>query len=89
MANYTSHTDKTLHYMERTLMRIDKTKKTFWDTHYTDAQICDNGPGYFNFSKWYTMSHYLQLICLFGSAVGYTIRVEEAWHITWLKQFFK
>lgn len=51
MADYTFYINETLRYMEHTLMQIDKTKEAFWDTHCTNAQICDNEPKNFNFSK--------------------------------------
>ena len=45
--------------------------------------------GHFNFPKWHVMSHYPDLIKLYGSATGFTTGIEKAMHITWIKDFFK
>ncbi len=89
MAQYKSHTDKTLRYMGHTLYRINQTKGAFRDTRQTDAMIRGGKNGYVNFSKWHVMSHYPKWIKRYENATGFTTDIGEAMYITWIKDFFK
>ncbi len=89
MAQYKSHTNKTLRYMEHTLYRINQTKAVFRDGRRTDTMIRASKSGHFNFSKWHVMSHYPEWIKYYRSATGFTTGIGEAMHITWIKNFFQ
>ena len=89
MAEYKSHSNQTLRYMQHALYQINQTKGTFKDARQTDAMIRAVKAGHFNFPKWHVMSHYPDWIKLYRSATGFTTGIEEAIHITWIKDFIK
>ena len=89
MAQYKSHSNQTLRYMQHALYRINQTKGAFRDARRIDAMIRAGKAGHFNFPKWHVMSHYPDWIKLHGSATGFTTSIGEAIHITWIKDFFK
>ena len=60
MAQYKSHTDKTLDYIEYTFYRINETKEMFRNACQTDDMIWEGKNNHFNFLKWHIISYYLK-----------------------------
>ncbi len=89
MAQYKSYTDETLRYIKHAFYRINQTKGAFKDARQTDIMIREGKNGYFNFPKWYVISHIPEWIKRYGSTTGFTTGIGEAMHITWIKDFFK
>lgn len=57
-AQYKSYSKKTLYNIRHTLYWINQTKRTFRNACQIDQIIRGGNNRYFNFSKWYVMSHY-------------------------------
>ena len=85
LAQYVSHDDKTLQYMEHALYRLEKTKIAFEHHRPIDAKLCQPT---FNYPKFYATSHFVQCIRDYGSAVNYDTAHSEAAHKYLLKAFY-
>ena len=59
MAQYKTHDDETLRYMEQALYRIDKMKVAFKALRLIDKLTNE---GYFNFLKFYVITYYTLFI---------------------------
>ncbi len=70
LAQYVSHDDKTLHYMEHALYRLEKTKIAFEQHRPINSKLC--WPT-FNYPKFHAISHFVKCIRDYGSAVNYDI----------------
>lgn len=78
MAFYRSHDDNTLQYMTCALERMDKLKGVFHSIR-TD----------FNYPKWHSVTHFVQMIKDFGTADGTdTGQFESGGHKVLVKQFY-
>ena len=54
LAQYKTHNDETLQYLEHALYRIDRTKVVFKQFHLVDKVTAE---GHFNFPKFHAMTH--------------------------------
>ena len=57
MAQYKSHTNEMLRYIEHPLYQINQTKRAFRDVRQIDTIIRVGKSGHFNFPKWHVMFH--------------------------------
>lgn len=89
MAQYKSHTNKTIRQMKHALYWIHQTKRVLKNVRQIDTMIRAGKSGHFNFLKGYIMSHYPKQIKYYRSATIFTTDIWEAMHITWIKDFFK
>ena len=64
LADYQSHSDETLWYMNQALYWINKLKEIFW--HFCSRN--ENDREYFNFFKFHAIIHYSEFICKYESA---------------------
>ena len=65
LAKYKSHNKDIIKYLKAVLYWINKTKEAF-----LLYQPNNKNPPNFNIPKLYIISHYLELICIFGALVG-------------------
>jgi Plavaka transposase len=77
MAQYRTHDEETLRYMEHALYRIDKLKGVFQGFR---PRAKDSDEGHFNFPKFHAMTHFMDHIRQFGAADGYDTSNGEAAH---------
>ena len=85
MAQYKTHDDETLRYMEQALYRIDKMKVAFRALRPLDKSTDE---GHFNFPKFHVMTHYTSFIRDFGAADNYDTEHSEAGHKYHVKDFY-
>ena len=85
LASYTLHDKHTLGYMTAALERIDILKPVFKNSRPFNRET---GERHFNFPKLHVMSHYVDFICLYGSAQGFDTSYSEAAHKILVKDFF-
>ena len=85
MAQYKTHDDETLRYMEQALYRIDKMKVAFRALRPIDKSTDE---GHFNFPKFHAMTHYTSFIRDFGAADNYDTEHSEAGHKYHVKDFY-
>ena len=85
LASYTLHDKQTLGYMTAALERVDKLKSVFKNSRLFNKKTEER---HFNFPKLHVMSHYADLICLYGSAQGYDTSYSKVAHKTLVKEFF-
>ena len=85
LAQYRSHTSKTLEYMRNALYRIDKFKESFRDMRLVDK---DTKRGHFNIPKFHSMVHYVEHIQKYGSADGFDTAHFESCHKYLVKAFY-
>ena len=85
MAQYKTHDNETLCYMEQALYRIDKLKGAFKALCPLDKSTKE---GYFNFPKFYIMTYYTTFIWEFGAADNFDIEHSEAGHKFYIKEFY-
>ncbi len=85
IAQYTTHDEETLKYMKQAIYRIDCFKWAFAD--YRPINKKDGKP-HFNIPKLHSVTHYVDQIRLFGSAVGMDSAHFEAAHKYLVKAFF-
>lgn len=86
LAMYESHDDDTLRYFELALHRMNKSKEVFRNYRKTKAK--DN-EGHFNFPKWHSLTHYVQMIRLYGYAPNWDTSHPEHKHHTYVKEGFR
>ena len=85
LAQYVSHDDETLRYMEHALYRLKKTKIAFKYHWPIDLKLY--GP-MFNYLKFYAVTHFAQCIRDYGSAINYTTVHSKAAHKYLRKAFY-
>ncbi|MCJ1466076.1 hypothetical protein MMC07_004695 [Pseudocyphellaria aurata] len=85
IAQYCSHDDTTLSYLDQALMRINVYKEGFQDIRRTDGNVEKR----FDFPKFHVMSHYSDHVRKFDTTDGYDMAHFEANHKFMLKAFYK
>ena len=85
IAQYTTHDDETLRYMDQAIFRIDCFKWAF--ANYRPLNKKDGQP-HFNIPKLHSITHFVDQIRLFGSAVGIDSVHFEAAYKYLVKAFF-
>ena len=85
LAQYVSHDDETLRYIEHALYRLEKTKIAFEHHRPIDAKLCRP---IFNYPKFHATSNFIQCIRDYGSAVNYDTTYSKAVHKYLLKAFY-
>ena len=85
LAQYVSHDDKTLRYMEHALYRLEKTKIAFEHHRPIDSKLCRPT---FNYPKFHAVTHFAQCIRDYGSAVNYDTAHSKTAHKYLLKAFY-
>jgi hypothetical protein len=85
LAQYKTHDDETLRYLEQALYRIDKTKVAFQKLRPID-KITEEG--HFNFPKFHIMTHYTTCIREYGAADNFDTEHSEAGHKYHVKAFY-
>ena len=85
LAQYISHDDETLRYMEYVWYKLEKTKIAFEHHRPIDAKLCRLT---FNYPKFHATSHFVQCIRDYGSAVNYDTAHSKIAHKYLLKAFY-
>ena len=85
LAQYVSHDKETLRYMEHALYKLEKTKIAFEQHRPIDSKLCQPT---FHYRKFHAISHFIQYIQNYGSAVNYDTAHSEAAHKYLLKAFY-
>ncbi len=85
LAQYVLHDEETLCYMEHTLYRLEKTKIAFEQHSPINSKLCQPT---LNYPKFYAISHFVQCIWDYGSAVNYNTTHSKAAHKYLLKAFY-
>ncbi len=85
LAQYPSHNDEILSYMEHILYRLDKTKIVFENHRPIDAKLFRPT---FNYSKFHAMTHFVKCIRDYESAINYNTVHSKAAHKYLLKVFY-
>ncbi len=85
LAQYPSHNDKTLSYMEHALYRLDITKIAFENHQPIDAKLFRPT---INYPKFHTMIHFAKYIRDYGSAINYDTAHNEVAYKYLLKAFY-
>ncbi len=84
LAEYRSHTETSLTYLNNALEQIHETKELFRDT-----QISAKNPeGDFNIPKFHILTHYIEFIRLYGSAMNMTTGIGETTYKILLKAYY-
>jgi len=76
LAEYKSHDKDTIKYLKAALYRMDKTKEVFLLYRPNDKNLPN-----FNIPKFYAISHYLEIICIFGALIGTIIKYGKRAYI--------
>lgn len=85
LAQYVSHDDEMLRYMKHALYRLEKTKIAFEQHRPIDFKLC--WP-MFNYSKFQAITHFVQYIWDYGSAINYNTAHSKVAHKYLLKAFY-
>ncbi len=85
LAQYVSHNEETLRYMEHALYRLEKTKIAFEQHQPIDSKLC--WP-IFNYPKFHAISHFVQCIRDYCNVVNYNTAHNKAAHKYLLKAFY-
>ena len=85
LAQYISHNEEILRYMEHVLYRLEMTKITFEQYRPINSKLCRP---IFNYPKFHAISYYVQCIWNYSSAVNYDTAYSEAAHKDLLKAFY-
>ena len=83
LAEYESHDEDTIEYLKAALYRMDKTKEAF-----LPYRPDDKNPPNFNIPKLHAISHYPEMIRVFGALMGTTTEHGERAHIP-QKNFYR
>ena len=86
LAMYQSHDDNTLRYFELALYRMNQHKEVF--RKYRNPKAKDDEQ-HFNFPKWHSLTHYVQMIRLYGCAPNWDTSHPEHKHHTYVKEGFR
>ena len=79
------HDEETLRLIEHILYKLEKTKIAFEQSQPIDSKLCRPT---FNYPKFYAISHFIQCIRDYGSAVNYNTAYSEVAHKYFLKVFY-
>ncbi len=85
MAQYKTHDNETLRYIEHALHRIDRMKVAFRALRPLNKSTNE---GHFNFPKFHIMTHYTSFIRDFGAADNFDTEHSEAGHKYHVKDFY-
>ena len=85
LVQYVLHTDKTLYYMEHILYRLENTKIVFKHHRPIDSKLYQPT---FNYPKFYVISHFVQYIWDYSSAVNYNTAHSKLAHKYFLQVFY-
>ena len=85
LAQYVLHDNKTLHYMEYALYRLNKIKIAFEHHRPIDSKLCWLT---FNYPKFHAISHFVHYIWDYGNMVNYNIAHSKAVYKYLLKAFY-
>ena len=85
LARYRSHDEATLEYMNAALERIDLLKEVFRKYRPVNKKT---GEQTFNFPKFHSISHYIDMIRYYGPPDGYSTQASERAHPTLLKNYY-
>ena len=77
LAQYVSHDEETLCYMEHAFYRLEKTKIAFEQHRLINSKLCQQT---FHYSKFHAISHFIQYIWDYGSAINYDTAHIKAAH---------
>ncbi len=86
IAQYKTHDEETLHYLDHALYRINKTKIVFKMLHPVNKTT---DKGYFNFLKFHIMTYYTSCIQNFGTVDNFDMEHSEAEHKYHVKDFYR
>ena len=84
LAQYVLHDKETLHYIKHKLYKLEK-KLTFEQYRPINSKLCQPT---FNYSKFHTISHFVQFVWDYGSAVNYDTAYVKTAHKSLLKAFY-
>lgn len=85
LAQYVLHDKETFRYIEHALYKLEMTKIAFEQHRPIDSKLCRP---IFNYPKFYAISHFVQCIQDYGSAVNYDTTYSKAAHKYLLKAFY-
>ena len=85
LAQYVSHENKTLQYMEHALYKLKMTKIAFEYHRPIDSKLCRST---FNYPKFHAITHFAQCIRDYSSAINYDTAHSKAAHKYLLKAFY-
>ena len=86
LAQYKTHDDETLEYLDHALYRIDRIKAVFKQFRPVDKATDE---GHFNFPKFHAMTHYASGIREYGAADNFDTEHSEARHKYHVKAFYR
>ncbi len=85
LAQYVSHDEETLRYMEHALYKLEKTKIAFEQHQPIDSKLYRP---IFNYLKFHAISHFIQYIRDYGSVVNYNTAHSKTAYKYLLKAFY-
>ena len=85
LAQYYSHDEETLQYLEHALFWLNKLKNVF---HHLQSEHSDTDVDHFNISKLHAMTHYVSQIQRYNSADNFNTEHSEIAHKHLIKIFF-
>jgi hypothetical protein len=85
LAQYKTHDDETLEYLDHAIYRIDRIKAVFKQFRVVDKATDE---GHFNFLKFHVMTHYASGIWEYGAADNFDTEHSEAEHKYHVKAFY-
>jgi hypothetical protein len=85
IAQYKSHHDSTLSYLDQTLFQLNAYKKIFRYSRLKEHEIEKN---HFKFSKFHAITHYVDFIRRYEVANEYDTSHDETWHKYMIKKFY-
>ena len=85
LAQYVLHKNEILRYMEHVLYKLENTKIAFKHHRSINSKLC--WPT-FNYLKFHVISHFVQCIWDYGSAVNYDTAHSKVAHKYFLKMFY-
>ncbi len=84
LAEYRSYTETSLAYLNNALKQIYETKKLFKNTRIS----VKNPERDFNIPKFYILTHYIEFIRLYDSAINMITGISETAHKILLKTYY-
>ena len=85
LAQYLSHNNETLSYIDHALYRLNKTKIVFENHCPIDVKLFSPT---FNYPKFHTMTNFVKCIWDYGSAINYDTVHSEIAHKYFFKAFY-
>ena len=77
LAQYSSHNDNTLEYMEHALYQMDMLKSAFRKYRINNREKDESG--HFNFPKFHAVTHYPEFIRMFGTVDTSQMETTHKW----------